>query len=84
MPNLDPATRRAVARLAAELYDLQLSYPEFLAALPTIDTNADDAVTEFLGLIEHQPARGRVLGLAPPEYEDFVADIRRRIAKLAS
>ena len=76
--------RRAVAELAAELYDERRSYAEFLAALPTIDLAAADAVTELVDLIEHQPDRGRMLGLPSPEYDAYVADIRRRIAELAS
>ena len=83
MGNLDPAVRRRVAALAADFYDGHLSYEAFLAALPPVDTDADDAVAELLDLIEHEPARSPVFGLAPREHAVYVADIRRRIADLA-
>lgn len=83
MSNLDPAVRRRVAALATDFYDGRLTYGAFLAALPPVAVDADDAVTELLDLIEHEPARGRVVGLAPREHAAYVADVRRRIAELA-
>lgn len=84
MANLDPAIRHSVANLAAELYAGRLTYAAFLLALPEIDLNVDDAVTELLDLIEHQPSRGRVFGVGPEKHASYVADIQRRIAELAT
>jgi hypothetical protein len=84
MANLDPVIRHTVAKLAAELYAGRLTYAAFLLALPEIDLTVDDAVTELLDLIEHQPSQGRVFGLGPEKHSSYVADIRRRIAELAT
>jgi hypothetical protein len=83
MGNRDPSIRLRIAELATTLYDGQLTYEEFLHALPDLDRNVDEEVTELLDLIEHHPARGRVLGLAAKEHDAYVADIRSRIARLS-
>ena len=80
----DLEIRRRVAVLAAAFYDGQLTYSEFLSQLPEDELSEDHPVSELLDLIEHEPARGRFLGLAPREHDSYVADIRRRIAELGS
>ena len=82
MANLDPTVRLRVADLAAALYRREISYEAFLSALPAIDREHEDAVTELLDLVEHEPARNRVLGLPPKEHDAYVADIQRRISEL--
>jgi len=84
MSNLDPHVRQQVATLAAALYRQELSYGEFLRALPKMNLADDDAVAELLDLIEHEPARGRLFGLSPEKHDAYVADIQRRIAALAA
>jgi hypothetical protein len=84
MTNLSPHVRHRVASLAAALYRQEIDYRSFLSALPSIDDRQDDAVAELLDLIEHEPARGRVLGLSAHEHEAYLADIQRRIAELAA
>ena len=76
--------RRRVATLASALYDGQLTYTEFLSQLPQNELPEDHPVSELLDLIEHEPARGRLLGLAPREHDRYIADIHRRIAELSS
>ena len=84
MSNLSSDVRQQVAKLAAAFYRQELSYAEFLRAMPRIDSSQDDAVTELLDLIEHEPARGRFFGLPPAEHDAYLADIQRRIAELAA
>jgi hypothetical protein len=84
MSNLDPDIQQQVARLAAAYYRQELSYEAFLRALPEIDPAREDAVTELLDVIEHEPARGRFLGLPPAKHDAYLADIQRRITELAA
>ena len=83
MGNLEVPIRRRVAELATTFYDGRLTYEEFVNALPDLDRGVDDEVTELLDLIEHEPARGRVLGLEPKLHDAYMVDIRARIARLA-
>ena len=84
MTNLSPQIRHRVATLAAALYREEIDYRSFLSALPSIENARDDAVAELLDLIEHEPARGRILGVSAHEHEAYLAEIQRRIAELAA
>ena len=84
MSNLNSATRLRVAALANELYARQIDYPTFLSRLPEVDLDQEDAVTELLDLIVHEPVRGRFMGLPPEEHAAYMADVQRRIAELVA
>jgi hypothetical protein len=84
MSNSHPAIRYRVAVLARALYAREIDYATFLSQLPPVDLDKENAVTEVLDLIEHEPSRGRLLGVPPKEHAAYVADVERRIAALAA
>ena len=78
--------RRRTAELVLALLDGTITTEEYWRRLEVGPPSGDEELDTLLGLVEHEPAQSRVLGLGPRDHAAYVAQIRalaQRIARRA-
>ncbi len=76
MPShLSPPDRMRVAELTRALYDGRVTLEDYVEQLCEV---ADPRLAELIALLEHEPERGGLHGVADHEYQSY----RRRVTEL--
>jgi hypothetical protein len=75
--------RRRTAELVLALLDGTVTTDEYWRRLDLETGCGDDELDELLDLVEHEPARSRLLGLGAREHVEYVAQVRALAERLS-
>lgn len=75
--------RRRTATLILDLLDGRITVNEYWDRLDAQSGSGDEELDELLDLIEHEPARSRLLGVGAREHAEYMAQVRARAERLA-
>ena len=81
-PSSAPTGVRHILDAVRRLITDEIDYAEYLSLVP--EDSDDDDVAELLSLVEHIPKRGGFLGMSQSEFDDYMSQIDRVVARLAA